>query len=60
MPVNSPNVVIEYNKTDVSVDSNGNDLLVIDTEKIEVIFTPLGERGPSGSSEAMVWSSNNW
>lgn len=53
-------VQITYTVNTVQILPNSTEVQVVEAEKVEVVLTPLGERGPSGASEGMLWSSNNW
>lgn len=59
MPTTDVNVT--FNTINTQVNSDQTIVTVTEAEQVQVIFTPLGERGPAGASSGEVlWNSSNW
>lgn len=59
MPTNAVEIV--SNVITVQITAETTPVIdIVETEEIDVIFTPLGERGPAGSETPAQWGSTNW
>jgi hypothetical protein len=59
MPITDVNLTFNVINTQVNTDQTI--VAVTETEQVQVIVTPLGERGPAGASSGEVlWNSSNW